>query len=248
MGSAESHEEETLYEIFRTDILELRLRPGMMISIKDIGESYGTGRSPVRDALIRLSKEGLITFLPQRGTMISKINFDRAESGRFLRSCVEEPVMIEFMSTNHAEAVAELEASLQKQRHIAETNDCREFLSEDIRFHSIFYHAVNRSYCDQLINSGAGDYRRIRLMSLTETGIAADIIEQHQKLVDAVLEKNIERMHAIFAHHISLMISQEQLLVEKYPDLFDKSDIEVRREPDGLHVDFLLETKSHNHS
>ena len=78
MGSTDSrNSEDTIYDVLRTDILNLKLRPGMIFSIRDISEAYQVGRTPVRDALISLSKEGLITFLPQRGTMISKINYDK---------------------------------------------------------------------------------------------------------------------------------------------------------------------------
>ena len=69
MDAAErKNREDTIYDILRTDILELKLRPGMVFSIKDIMEVYDVGRTPVRDALISLSKDGLVTLLPQKGT------------------------------------------------------------------------------------------------------------------------------------------------------------------------------------
>ena len=115
MGSRE----DLMYDVLRTDILDLKLRPGLVFSIKDVCDAYGTGRTPVREALIRLSKEGLITFLPQKGTMVSKIDFQRADNERFLRSCVEEQVMLEFMALNDhdraSEAAAALKASLDRQ-------------------------------------------------------------------------------------------------------------------------------------
>ena len=78
------------------------------------------GRTPVRDALISLSKEGLITFLPQRGTMISKINYDKVLNERFLRTCVEEKVILEFMAVCDLKAITELEMSLDRQEKFVE--------------------------------------------------------------------------------------------------------------------------------
>ena len=77
--------EDRMYDVLRADILDLKLRPGLVFSIKDVCDAYEVGRTPVREALIRLSKEGLITFLPQRGTMVSRIDFQRADNERFLR-------------------------------------------------------------------------------------------------------------------------------------------------------------------
>lgn len=65
MGSTDSrNSEDNIYDVLRTDILNLKLRPGMIFSIRDISEAYQVGRTPVRDALISLSKEGLIPFFP----------------------------------------------------------------------------------------------------------------------------------------------------------------------------------------
>ena len=79
-----------IYSNLRSYIIELRIRPGEIISIKDIATELNVGRSPVRDALIRLEKEGLITSLPQRGTMISRINLHRVTEERYIRACREE--------------------------------------------------------------------------------------------------------------------------------------------------------------
>lgn len=241
--SQENNQDDSIYGILRSDILNLRLRPGMMISIKDISETYGAGRSPVRDALIQLSKEKLITFLPQRGTMISKISQERAESARFLRNCVEEQVMLECMASCNLKAITELELSLSRQTAILKSEDVRAFLDEDEYFHSIFYEGAGRSYCDQVLTANSGDYRRIRLLSLTEMGITESIIKQHKDLVDSLTSRDADRMHAVFTHHINRLISQERMLAERYPELFDEGKEEARREPDGLNVDFLINTK-----
>ena len=50
MGSTEiRNTEDNIYDVLRMDILNLKLRPGMVFSIKDIGEAYQVGRTPVRE-------------------------------------------------------------------------------------------------------------------------------------------------------------------------------------------------------
>ena len=227
-----------MYDVLRTDILDLKLRPGLVFSIKDVCDAYGTGRTPVREALIRLSKEGLITFLPQKGTM--------ADNERFLRSCVEEQVMLEFMALNDhdraSEAAAALKASLDRQERIVKDRDCRGFLEEDIVFHSVFYQAVSRDTCAHIIHANSGDYRRIRLLSLTETGISDGVVRQHKELMEAVLERDEERMHRQLALHLNKMVNEERFLVEKYAELFTSGEAEEKRKNDGFAEDFLVST------
>lgn len=105
-----------IYTNLRGYIIELRIRPGEVVSIKDIAEEWNVGRSPVRDALIRLEKEGLITSLPQRGTMISRINLHRVEEERFLRACLEEKTVSVFMNQHTEEDIESLKKCLNDQK------------------------------------------------------------------------------------------------------------------------------------
>lgn len=245
MMTAITSQEDTIYAALRTDILDLKLRPGMIISIRDIGETYGVGRTPVRDALIRLSKEGLITFLPQRGTMISRIDFDRAENERFLRSCVEEKVMLEFMASVTQESVRELEESMERQAVMAGEGDCRAFLEEDIRYHSVFYKGAGRDHCARVVHANSGDYRRIRLLTLTDNGISSGVVHQHKELLQSILKKDEGQMHELFTLHLNRMTDQERFLAKKYADLFVGQEVEKRRKNDGLSEDFLAGIRLH---
>lgn len=63
-----------IYPVLRKAILDLYVCPGTELSIRNLCEYYHAGRSPVRDAVMRLQQEGLVTILPQRGIMISLID------------------------------------------------------------------------------------------------------------------------------------------------------------------------------
>lgn len=248
MGGTDSNQEDTIYDVLRTDILNLKLRPGMIFSIKDISEAYMVGRTPVRDALISLSKEGLISFLPQRGTMISKINYDKVRNERFLRNCVEEKVILEFMAVCDLKAITELEMSLERQEQIVRIGDIRAFLAEDMYFHSIFYDGANKGYCNDIISANSGHYRRIRLLAMADSGIDQGVVKQHKDMVDAILAKDWERLNTILSHHLNRIVSKERPLLTRYPELFEREAVEVKREPDELGVDFLVETKLKYHA
>lgn len=247
MGETENNQENTIYEILRTDILDLKLRPGLIFSIKDISESYQVGRTPVRDALISLSKDGLITFLPQRGTMISKIDYDKVLNERFLRTCVEESVMLEFMAVCNLKAITALEMSLDRQEQLEKSGDIRAFMAEDIYFHSLFYQGVNKGHCNDILSSNFGHYRRIMMLSMADAGIEKTLVKQHRELLEVLLAKDSERLHGVLNHHLNRSVSKERLLVSKYSDLFESEKTDVKRETDELGVDFLVETKLKYH-
>ncbi len=86
---------EQVYDEIRLDILSGRLAQGQRVSATDLAKRFNISSQPVRDAIIRLTEEGLIYVRPRRGTFVTTINPDRVVE---LNSARE---MIETFSLNH---------------------------------------------------------------------------------------------------------------------------------------------------
>lgn len=65
-----------IYETLRHDILCLQLAPGEMLDEVVLCGRFGMSRSPVREALIRLAGEGLVTTLPNKSTIVTPLNVE----------------------------------------------------------------------------------------------------------------------------------------------------------------------------
>ena len=63
-----------LYDELRRAILSLAVQPGENLEEKDLVERYGMSRTPVREALIRLASDGLVTLLPNRGARVAEVD------------------------------------------------------------------------------------------------------------------------------------------------------------------------------
>ncbi len=232
-----------VYPLLRRAIVELYLRPGTILSIKDICMHFNIGRSPTRDALIRMEQEGLVTFLPQRGTMISKIDPLRVEEERFLRYAVEKDVMKSFIACYTPADINQLIKSLRKQQELCSKKniDIREFLVLDDEFHGIFYKATDKLFCFNTIKNVSGHYRRVRLLSFDDISIDK-ILGQHAALIAAIQENDTQLMCNIFKNHLTKLNDEEKLLIEQFPYLFKgPNDIELKNQL--LEDDFLKEIK-----
>lgn len=62
-----------VYDRIRADVLSLNLAPGSDIDEKTLATAYGVSRTPIREALIRLSADGLIAFSPSRGARVTSL-------------------------------------------------------------------------------------------------------------------------------------------------------------------------------
>jgi DNA-binding GntR family transcriptional regulator len=214
-----------VYPVLRRAIVELYLQPGTVLSIKDICQHFEMGRSPVRDALIRLDQEGLVTLLPQRGTMISQIDLSRVEQERFLRLSVEEEVMKLFMACHTPSDITLLHEVLRQQQELCgqKNFDTRRFLWLDDEFHQVFYTVADKLFCLQAIQNVGGHYRRMRLLTCNASTSVEEILRQHSALITALQVRDTELMCNIFHSHLRKLDREERLLLKKYPYLFKSS-------------------------
>jgi DNA-binding GntR family transcriptional regulator len=65
---------EQAYRVVEEQIVTLRLKPGGILSEQSLSATTKFGRTPIREALQRLAREGLITILPRKGILVSDIN------------------------------------------------------------------------------------------------------------------------------------------------------------------------------
>ncbi len=71
-------------------IADLRLAPGAPIHEKDLAQTYGVSRTPVREAIAKLVEEGLVSVFPQAGTFVSRIPFHDLPEALVIRRSLEE--------------------------------------------------------------------------------------------------------------------------------------------------------------
>ena len=73
-------------------ILDMQLQPFQELSEARLAAEFGVSRTPVREALARLARRGLVDILPQRGTRVSPLSEKLIAKSRFIREALERPL------------------------------------------------------------------------------------------------------------------------------------------------------------
>ena len=79
-----------IYSDLRAELVSLERRPGVVISEAEIALSYGVSRTPVREAILKLSDEGLVDIFPQSGIFVSRIPLAALPEAIIIRKALEE--------------------------------------------------------------------------------------------------------------------------------------------------------------
>src|SRR5271169_6728318 len=79
-----------IYNALRDDIIAMRMTPGEPINEKSVALKHGVSRTPVREALLRLSGEHLVEIFPQSGTFVTRIPIAALPETILVRKALEE--------------------------------------------------------------------------------------------------------------------------------------------------------------
>ena len=82
-----------IFQTLRANILSCDFKPGEALSENALAAAFGVSRTPVRDALAKLSACGLIDTFPQRGSAVSMISHSRVRELAFMRAVLEKAVI-----------------------------------------------------------------------------------------------------------------------------------------------------------
>jgi DNA-binding GntR family transcriptional regulator len=212
--------QDSVYTALRTSIINLNLAPGTAISEKEISLRFEVSRTPVREAFIHLSKEGLVRVIPQRETQVSLLDFDRVAQEFFLRESLETAVLEPFISRSGKAHFDGLEQLIGLQSRALEKNAPIEFIEYDDRFHRTFFEVGGEPLSWEVLESMSGHYHRVRVLTVRIKGIAEDIPGQHWKLLAALREKDLAGARTLLRSHLHKLDTEEAALRREFPRYF----------------------------
>ena len=91
--SADESARDYALRMLKKNIVSMAIKPGEMVSEKEIAMQLGISRTPVREALQDLAKWQMVEILPQRGSRVALIDYALVEESRFLRLVLEKAIV-----------------------------------------------------------------------------------------------------------------------------------------------------------
>lgn len=211
---------EAVYHSLRSAIIELRLAPGVEMSEKEIALRMEVSRTPVREAFIKLSKEALVEVLPQKGTVVSRIDLERVRQERFLRESLELAVLDRFMLVHQPDDLVQMHELIAAQRTAETAGDEERMMEYDNAFHKVLFTVADQLLSWEAIENMGGHYRRVRQLT-TRTEIVKGIVKQHEQLLHAIESGEADKARDILGKHLRKLILEKDELLKNYPDFFN---------------------------
>jgi len=201
-----------VYESLRKSILELDLEPGSPLDEVSLSEQFDMSRTPIREALVRLSTDGLVTTLPNRNTIVSAINF------------VGMPVYFEALTlmyrvTTRSAAVHRRPEHLitirSYQTAFAEAvtrRDALAMIGSNRDFHVAIAEAGGNSYFTMFFARLLDEGRRVLRLyySSFDDQLPRQYVQEHEAMVLAIEAGDAEVCDRLGAEHAAQIVRQIQ--------------------------------------
>lgn len=207
------------FRVLKDNIVSLGLEPGTAISENELAMELGLSRTPVREAIIDLSKASVIETYPQRGSYVTLIDPRMVEESRFLRRVLDTAVIEVACEEASPWDIDGLEENVQLQEFYLEKNSPEKIYELDNRFHKAIYTAAKKDIIFEMRSTIMIHFDRVRTLSV-EAVKDLKIVNDHRGMLEAIRTKDKERAVELVNKHLNRYQVDENLIREEYPQFF----------------------------
>ncbi len=196
------------YESFQQQIVQANIRPGQLISQRELMQLLGMPLGAVRELIPRLEAEGLLRTVPERGLQVAHVDLKLINNAFQLRLLLEREATVSFASTVSDADLAAIEAAhLQIVRRARSATIDDHLLADatavDWGLHDMMIDALGNELISDVyrINS-----LRVRLIKLEASALSPDALlpamEEHLWFIDALKRRDPVAVAQRLSHHI----------------------------------------------
>ncbi len=210
-----------IYDELRRMVVQLELEPGAALSEKSMAELFKVSRTPVREAILRLADHGLVTVAPQFGTFIAAIDPDEVRQAQFMRENLEVAIALRLCTTGKRD-MATARDLVAEQRTVAGSGNFARFTVLDDRMHAWLFDQAGMGRLWSAIHVKKAHLDRIRFLHVPEPGKIAQVVEQHEAILEAIEAGDRKATERNVREHTSGSLRYLETLLVERPELFDR--------------------------
>lgn len=205
--------------VLKDNIVRLELEPGTVISDRELAAEMNLSRTPVREALLDLAKVKIVEIYPQRGTVVSFIDYNLVEEARFIRSVLETAVLKLVCRQITAQQLEQLENNINLQKFYHQHSLVDKMMELDNEFHRMLFQAANKMQAYDMMNGITIHFDRVRNLAISAVK-EHKWMEEHYKIYEAIRDNQSEEAVRLMEQHLTRYQIDEEAIRRNYPQYF----------------------------
>jgi len=196
---------QSAYDFLLAEITSFRLRTGSPLSENRIATQLGISRTPVREALQRLEKEGLVKRTDNARFTVSQLTAQEANDACDLLVVLDTYIAKRAAERLEPAQAAELRASITAMRESAELGDRAAWSEADLAFHRLINGIAGNALVSEAVKETR---RRVQRFWLHSSAVESRLVacsDEHVVLAEAIIAKNYGAIEPAVQEHIEHM-------------------------------------------
>lgn len=216
-GRARGSNTQNVYNMLRQEILAMTLQPGSPLDEVGLSERFGLSRTPVREALLRLAADGLVTTLPNRNTIVSTIDFATMPT-------YFEALTLMYRVTTRGAAERRTPKAMENIRHqqdlfaaAVQARDAFAMIDANREFHVAIAEAAGNDYYTKFFARLLDDGRRILRLyySTYNDTLPRQYVNEHEAMIATIEAGDVVGADELAVAHANQIVRQIQEYVAR---------------------------------
>lgn len=193
------------YDALRESILSFHLKQNIVYNEKAVAQELGLSRTPVREALLKLASQGLVTFLPRKGFIVSAYTLEDVEEIFELREMIETSVAKKISANVSDDALKTLKANIATQHKAAAKKDRHSFMLSDREFHFFFFKLSKNKRLVEITDNFQDLCHLMGANALKNEENYERTIVEHEGIVDALESHDALKTEKAVSRHLAMV-------------------------------------------
>lgn len=191
-----------VYTHLRAGILDNSYSPGSSLPEEALAAQLNVSRVPVREALRRLSAEGLVIIKPRQGATVAELTSKQFLDAYQVREALEVLAVRLAVPNLTLEDLGHLDALQDAMQTASDAGDADTFFAANAEFHGFLVEKADNSDLTSIYKSLIDRMRRYRNPSLDLRGGMTTSIDEHAAILAAIHAGNADKAATLIAQHI----------------------------------------------
>ncbi|MDO6446654.1 GntR family transcriptional regulator [Colwellia sp. 1_MG-2023] len=190
-------------ETLREKILNGAIKAGQPLRQAALAEELNVSRIPVREALLQLEAEGLVSFEPHKGATATELNVNQVDELFELRAMLEADLLAASIPNLTDEKLEEATVLLEKlNQSLGKENAANTWSELNSNYHNCLYSGATRPQTQDLVNTLNKNADRYIRMHLLWAGGISKAESEHNELLALCKSKDVDKAVAVMKQHI----------------------------------------------
>lgn len=191
-----------VYLELEKEIISGAIPPGETLSECKLSAKYGVSRTPVRDALKSLEKQGLVEIIPNKCAIVVGVSTKDVEDIYDIRIYVEGLASRLACKYITDEEIEKLTEAVELQEFYLTKQNSSQMKDLDSRFHSLIYEFSRNKILKNTLNGYHHTITKFRQVSLNDRTRTKDAVEEHRQILEAIKNRDADLADKLTAIHV----------------------------------------------